>query len=318
MEETTLRLPRIGVIKHPKEGDWFLVPPEIEAITGPKPKRLEVILASDVDSENYDESYRRYTGKVARCVGRDGVGRELVNINDKKRVEKKCPCSCYDGKECQIVGALNVIIPNVSLTGVYTIYSHGKNTRAVMQRAMPIIRQRYGRVEGVPLVLSRVPIMTGGSGQRRRLWIINVAPAGEAAGSTAPAVPETYEATETAKFPDNQPRQNSGRDQRSSQEQGKKSGGKDETGYLTGLTEPQKAANEAVGKPIPAPKPLTKDQSTRLNALMKQKGLSSPEDRIRFFNYALGAQERTLEFGNTFITKFDDFYNKWKQTAKRQ
>lgn len=280
MDEKNMRLPRIGVIKHPKEGDWFEVPGEIEALTGKNPKRLEVVFASDNEDEIYQESYRRHTGKVARCVGSNGTGKELVNVTDTTRVERKCPCDYLDNKQCHLVGSLSVLFPSVSLAGTYTIYTRSYNSRAIIRNALQMLRKLYGKVEGVPVAISRVPITTGKGPQKRTHWIINLSPAG------AVPAPEKIADTEI-------PAENAS------------------------PAVPDPVPPEPECKTDPLAGPMTQEQAGKINDMMIRKGLTRPADRKEFFQHALGEGEKSCVFASAFITRFEEFFGKWQSSKKR-
>ena len=117
--------------EHPKDLQHFLVPPEVEAVTGPNPTTLKVMLPSADWEQVCPTALEKWVkwGEDRRlmCKG-DGqlvIKRRDENMNwldgddDLPCAYKACPE--YLAGNCTEVGRLNVILPDVNLLGVYTI-----------------------------------------------------------------------------------------------------------------------------------------------------------------------------------------------------
>lgn len=293
------RVPRIGTIKHPKDGDHFEVPPEIEAVFGKDPKRLDIMLHSENVDEIYRESYQRFGGKVKWCYGVDGVGHELLDVKEGKRKERKCPCEHLESKKCQLTCMFNVAIPSVSLAGVYSIFTKGYNSRAIIHTAIANVKKYYGRIEGVPLILSRVPIIVGGNGHRRQMHILHLAPT-KGTPLQAPLREEQESAEETDKKPVGTMVADGVRyrefDSTPEQPAAKKE-------------QPEKVPC----KEDPAAGPMAPAQILKLNQLMAAKGMLA-QDRKKFFDFVLGDKTKNFVFANAFISRFEEHHKTW--TAK--
>lgn len=61
--------------------------------------------------------------------------------------------------------------------------------------------------------------------------------------------------------------------------------------------------------------PMTLELAGEINTLMLKKGMGNPQDRLKFFNYALDGKEKSVGFAEAFIKDFEKKYADWeKQT----
>lgn len=161
------RLPRLGKIRlgikkqsrggkeYPAEVDYFVVPPEVAAVYGEQPKKLDVMLpVEDVDVvmpvalKYYKATGLFCTGDGERAVRRGDAG---------EMVERDCPCEFLDEKKCKRMAVINVILPKVNMGGVYQVVTGSWNSIVNFQSSMDYIRALIGRSCMVPLTLERVP-----------------------------------------------------------------------------------------------------------------------------------------------------------------
>lgn len=193
-----IRLPRLGKIALgvkdergiPRAVDYFVVPPEVQAIYGPKPKELDILIPSeDIDSffpiflKRYGEQYGllcRGDGEVA-SVSADyivsGGGEEYgiiynngrfihaetgeeLEVEDgsgRKWVKYPCPykeCKFYKTQKCTEVATLNVILYKVpGILGVYSLDTGSFNSYVNIRNALMILRGMFGKVSFIPLKL---------------------------------------------------------------------------------------------------------------------------------------------------------------------
>ncbi|KXG77592.1 hypothetical protein AN618_09620 [Fervidicola ferrireducens] len=193
-----VRLPRLGKIALgvkdeqgiPRAVDYFVVPPEVQAIYGPKPKELDILIPSeDIDSffpiflKRYGEQYGllcRGDGEVA-SVSADyivsGGGEEYgiiynngrfihaetgeeLEVEDgsgRKWVKYPCPykeCKFYKTQRCTEVATLNVILYKVpGILGVYSLDTGSFNSYVNIRNALTILRGIFGKVSFIPLKL---------------------------------------------------------------------------------------------------------------------------------------------------------------------
>ncbi|MEW6680004.1 MAG: hypothetical protein AB1297_03130 [bacterium] len=165
----TRYLPRLGKIRlgirgiskrtgkeHPIEIDYFYCPPEVKAIYGEQPKMLDVMFPSDDPTVIIPFCYKMYgANNRLKCKG-NGEEALYWDVETGELKEKKCPCE-HLGKECDKRGHLMVILPTVSLGGVYQIDTgSGTNINRILD-AIAYWQTMIGRCKGIPLTLERVP-----------------------------------------------------------------------------------------------------------------------------------------------------------------
>lgn len=170
------RLPRLGKIRlgvkaisrttgkeYPKETEWFVVPPEVEKIYGPAPTELDVMFPLNEVEAIFPQRYIWYgQSKGAKCIG---DGEKANRVTDQGIQEIECPCEKL-GKECQQRAHLMVLLPKVSLGGVYQIDLGSYHSIVDINSGLDYVQAMVGRFAMVPLKLKRVPKETHGSGRK--------------------------------------------------------------------------------------------------------------------------------------------------------
>jgi len=184
------RLPRLGKIRlgvkkltsggkeYPAEVDYFVCPPEVQAFYGERPKEIDIMFPVEDESKCFPQAYKAYVANGLRCKG-DGE-RALRRVADlvwkgkaqddaSSRVigqpeddpnglaEIGCPCALLDSGECRQSGNLMVLLPKVSMGGIYQIDTGSINNIIEVNSAIDYVRCLLGRIALVPLVLSRHP-----------------------------------------------------------------------------------------------------------------------------------------------------------------
>lgn len=167
-------LPRLGKVRlgikkisartgkeYPAEVDYFVVPPEVAKVYGEKPKKLDIMFPSEDQAEVMPFCYKSYgANQRLKCKG-DGEMAIWFNPESKEMEERKCPCEALEKGECSKRGHLMVILPKVSLGGVYQIDSgSGININRVLD-AMSYWKTMVGRCKAILLTLERVPEKVG-------------------------------------------------------------------------------------------------------------------------------------------------------------
>lgn len=166
------RLPRLGVIRlglkaksqrtgkeYPVETEYFVCPPEVRKIYGDQPKELDIrLLLQDLDSV-FPCSYKHYGSSAGlKCEG-DGV--VAYRANDKREmVEVPCPCELLESGKCKQSGTLLVMLPEVSVGGVYQIRTSSINSIIDINSCLDYVTAFIGRFAMLPLVLRRIPTET--------------------------------------------------------------------------------------------------------------------------------------------------------------
>lgn len=166
-------------IEYPKETSYFVVPPEIEAVYGPEPTVLDVLVPCEDKSIFFPQKYAWYgTSKGLKCHGNGEIA-ERFNQETKKWFEMKCPCEQLKTDqnpkgECTEQAHLMVILPKVNLGGTYQITTGSWNTVADLNSNIDYIRGMVGRVALIPLKLRRVAITTHHDGKPQQHYKVTL------------------------------------------------------------------------------------------------------------------------------------------------
>ena len=180
------RLPRLGSIRlglkaknpkgveYPKETEYFVVPPEVAKIFGDKPTELEVMIPlNDLDSV-FPQSYKYYgSGKGLKCQG-DGEIAYYVDPETKEMTQKECPCSLLEEGKCKQSATLMVMIPKVSVGGVYQIRTSSFNSIVDINSGLEYVAALLGRFAMVPLTLRRVKTETHHDDKKQHHYTLQV------------------------------------------------------------------------------------------------------------------------------------------------
>jgi len=177
-----LRLPRRGKIRLGEKKDigggktrvrpldYFVVPPEIQAVYGEKPRKLNIMLPLE-DRNVFFPQFLKMWGKSKGLICR-GDGETAVRIDPKtgEGMDIECP-----GKECEFwykrggkrieghlyqcgpVGTLQVIVCKVKGLGVYQIDTGSYNSIINLNSSIEMIRTLFSQagqgISWTPLVL---------------------------------------------------------------------------------------------------------------------------------------------------------------------
>lgn len=187
------RLPRLGIIKlgtkeiseksgkeYPKESPFFVCPPEVKAIFGDEPTDIDVMFPMADREIIFPQSYRYYgSGKGLKCEG-DEVNASRKNEQTGEWEDFDC-ATCplrleQDGKAavCKPRAFLQVIIPRVSVGGVYQISTTSRTTIVNINSGLDYVQTVVGRVQMVPLTLRRRPMETHHGGQKQTHYDMQV------------------------------------------------------------------------------------------------------------------------------------------------
>jgi hypothetical protein len=221
------RLPRLGKIhlgvKVPVEGkpdvfrpkavDYFVCPPELQALEGigPKPQELRVMfLQNEIDkvASLYYRAYGSGTGLV--CKGDGEIASAVVDLaawtRAKKqvqagiwatsqsakteRVEISCageggygvdPCPHYDAKKCRRVMMLQVVVLGAPRLGVYQIDTGSYYGTVNILGWLEMIQGQFGgRIAGLPMILRLVPQEVTVEGKKKIVRVLQLTAEGDA------------------------------------------------------------------------------------------------------------------------------------------
>lgn len=216
------RFPRLGTIAlgvrnedgAPQAVDHFVVPPEVQAVYGPQPRELDVVLPSedlevvmpawlkrygdkfglicrgDGETATVAENYPALTeyGVVVKNVGvyvsaETGQVLEVEQRGDRAWVRIPCRyriCPFYLADKCSEVVLLNVILLRIpGVLGVYSLDTGSINSYRNIRDAVGMLRAMVGRVAFVPLKLrvkmeTKNPQLTDGRRIRRQVPVLYV------------------------------------------------------------------------------------------------------------------------------------------------
>lgn len=183
------RQPRLGKIhlgvkkktdkgkEYPSAVDFFVCPDEVREVYGEKPRDLDVILPTDNPEEFFPQSYKCYKGSVGLWCS--GDGETGVRVGDGTHgvlmEEVECPCELLDSKDCRQVGNLMVILPKVSLGGVYQIDTSSFNSIVNINSGIDFIKDRVGHLVNVPCTLSVRPQEVSPEGKKKKVFVMTLA-----------------------------------------------------------------------------------------------------------------------------------------------
>lgn len=202
------RLPRIGKIhlgvrvkpegknEYPKATDYLVFDPnhpqyaELVEQYGEKPTELRVIFPLDDPEKFAAQYYRLYSrsrGLVCKGDGEmamrmvDTATGALANRDSKEVVNREVTC---EGRECPDYGKrgcgevmnLQFLLPEVSGFGVWQIDTGSINSILNVNNALDLVKQIYGRVSMVPLILALEPkeVTNPDDGKKKTVRVLNI------------------------------------------------------------------------------------------------------------------------------------------------
>ena len=180
------RLPRIGRIRlglkavttsgkeYPKEVEYFVVPDEVRKVYGDKPLELDVMFPLNDMGAVFPVAYKSYgSGKGLRCTG-DGETAHRVNETTKEMEQIKCPCNLLEEKKCKQTGTLMVMLPKVSVGGIYQCTTSSINSIIDIASCLDYVSALIGRFAMVPLKLRRVKTETHHDDKKQNHYTLQV------------------------------------------------------------------------------------------------------------------------------------------------
>lgn len=190
----TPRLPRLGIIRlgtkevrkradgseytFPRASEHFVLDdaPQIAEIYGDKPTVIEPVFLP-VDDENIVASHwlRMYTATWGLTCKGDGMaanrlvdqekldttGEPVPASRDTKKpamMQVNCPCPLLESGQCREVLFLSLLLPDVPGVGIWQVGTGSANSISNIQGSLAMIRAIAGRISGIPLKLSLIPM----------------------------------------------------------------------------------------------------------------------------------------------------------------
>lgn len=195
------RLPRKGKIRlgikmktaggkeYPKEVQYFVCPPEVQRVYGEKPTEIDIMIPVEDEGVFFKQNLKWFSASQLNCKG-DGEAamRRVKHLTPQQKqelegeipsdenamVEIQCPCPLLDSGECSQVGNLMVLLPRVSLSGVYQLDTGSYNNIVRINSTIDYIRALVGRIAMVPLKLRRVPESIEYKGKRATHYLLSI------------------------------------------------------------------------------------------------------------------------------------------------
>ena len=179
------RLPRLGKIRlgikvqngdksYPKETPHFVVPQDVARIYGETPTELDIMLPVDDPSVCFPQAYEFYgSSRGLKCTG-DGETAMRLNEETKAMEQRPCPCELFDQKKCKQRAHLAVILPKVSVGGIYQIDTSSYNSIVDLNSSLDYVRALIGRFAMVPLKLKREARETHHDGKKQIHYTLRI------------------------------------------------------------------------------------------------------------------------------------------------
>ncbi len=194
------RLPRLGKIRlgikktgsggstYPTEVDYFVCPPEIQRVYGAEPKSLKIMIPLEDIGQVFPQAYKWYgVGSGLKCKGdgqvalrrwtdvEPGLQAKIGGAHEANDlVEIPCPCPRLKSGECAPKGHFMVLLPEVSLSGIYQIDTGSANNLIEINSAIDFLRSLLGRIAMIPLTLRREPVEITYQGKRRVHYLLKL------------------------------------------------------------------------------------------------------------------------------------------------
>ena len=181
------RLPRLGKIRlgekalsakgteYPKAVDYFVCPPEVQAVYGEKPRVLDIMFPVNEQNVFFPQWYKRYgqsTGLVCK-----GDGETAIMQIDGEMQEIECvpdECEWYAKKHCRRLANLQFLLPRVPGLGVFQIDTTSFYSIININSALDMIRAVAGRVHMLPLQLVLKPQEVAPDGKKKTVYVLDL------------------------------------------------------------------------------------------------------------------------------------------------
>ena len=210
-------LPRIGKIRlgikkkhsngreYPAATDYFVCPPEVQAVYGTEPKDLTIVLPTadpEVVAPTWYKAYQIGRGLVCKGdgdtanrlisagkVGTDGAGRPQgpLPTRDDEKVDwhfgLRCPgrqCPDYEKGNCREMMNFQFLMPDVQGYGVWQLDTGSYHGITGIYDSLAYLRL-FGDVAGVPLRLTLEPKEVSPDGRKKTVHVLRLTHAGKLA-----------------------------------------------------------------------------------------------------------------------------------------
>lgn len=164
------RFPRKGMIRlgvkgksasgaeYPMKTDYFVCPPEVQAVYGPKPTHLDIVIPIEGDIDDVFPQWYKLYGASGLKGRSDGIHKWMrPESSDMEWI--KSPTTEAELKEMGFKesATLTFILPKVTLSGSYQIVTSSFQSIVNINAIIRMIRGWIGRISGIPLHLYLEP-----------------------------------------------------------------------------------------------------------------------------------------------------------------
>jgi len=208
------RCPRLGHIRlgikkvsektgkeYPAEVDYFILDPctgdeqrneelkaQFKELYGEKPNAIKIMFPP-VDPEIFFQQwYKRYgSGTLLKCKGNGETavcalpefaeGLEVIGKDEMNLTKVKClgpECIYQKDNSCNRLGALQILLPELSGIGVWQINTGSWNSIVNLNSALDWLKGLCGRFQMIPVTLRRVPTDISYEGKRSKHYIMQI------------------------------------------------------------------------------------------------------------------------------------------------
>jgi hypothetical protein len=195
------QMPRLGKIRtgvkvanksgngeHPEAVDFFVLPDELTAVFGDKPKSLPIMFPIEDESKfasQYYKAYSSYRGLVCKGDGEtcwrliDTKTGDFAHRDTVETIRKELPCTgrdctLYQQKKCKEVMNLQFLLPSVPGLGVWQLDTSSYHSIVAVNSAVELIRNICGRISMIPLRLTIEPKEVSPDGKKKTVNILQI------------------------------------------------------------------------------------------------------------------------------------------------
>jgi len=183
------RLPRLGKIRlgekalaksgkeYPKAVDYFVCPPEVQAVYGEKPRVLDIMFPVEDTNIFFPQWYKRYGASTGLVCKGDGETAIQVDTETGEMQEIECcpdECEWYAKKHCRRLANLQFLLPKVTGLGVWQVDTTSFYSIVNLNSAIEMIRAVAGRIRMIPLQLILKPQEVQPDGQKKTVYVMDL------------------------------------------------------------------------------------------------------------------------------------------------
>jgi hypothetical protein len=163
-----------GGKSYPVEKRHFILPPEAAKVYGQEAEELDVMFPVEDPEIIFPQRLAWFgSSRGPKCMG---DGEKARRMDDQGAYQDRdCPCELLKKKDCMRRANLLVMLPRVSVSGVYQVDISSYHSIVDLNSGIDYIRALLGRISMVPLKLKRVARETHGSGRKETHYPLQIA-----------------------------------------------------------------------------------------------------------------------------------------------